>query len=51
MHTVSNLEYAKLKLSDFMVKFQNCDPIIAIFDTKLLVLTFFTNFLQNVWTK
>ena len=33
VHTVSNLEYAKLKLSNFTVKHQNCDPIIALFDT------------------
>ena len=28
-YTVSNLEYAKLKWSNFVVKLQNCDPIIA----------------------
>ena len=35
MHTVSNLEYAKLKLSNFIGKPQNCEPIIALFDTRV----------------
>ena len=32
-HTVSNLEYATLKLSNFSVKLHDFDPIIALFDT------------------
>ena len=33
-HTVSNLEYAKLKLSNFaVVNLHECDPIIALFHT------------------
>ena len=31
-HTVSNLEYAEFKLSNFTVKLHVCDPIIALFD-------------------
>ena len=33
LHTVSNLEYAKLQLTNFVVKLQNCDPKIVLFDT------------------
>ena len=32
-HTLSNLEYANLKLSNFAVKLHNCDPIIPLLDT------------------
>ena len=32
-HKVSNLEYDKLKLSNFTVNLHECDPIIALFDT------------------
>ena len=32
-YTVSNLEYAKLKLSNFTVKLHDYDPSIALFDT------------------
>ena len=30
---ILNLEYAKLKLSNFAVKLLDCEPIIALFDT------------------
>ena len=33
VHSVSNLEYAKLKLSSFAVKLLDCKPITALFDT------------------
>ena len=33
IQTGSNLEYVKLKLSNFTVKLQNCNPVIALFDT------------------
>ena len=32
-HTISILEYAKLKLSNFAVKIPNTEPITALFDT------------------
>ena len=31
--TISNLEYTKLKLSNFEVKFLSTEPITALFDT------------------
>ena len=33
-HTISNLEYAKLKLSNFTVKILKTELIIALFDTE-----------------
>ena len=32
-YIISNLEYAKLKLSNFKVKILNTEPIAALFDT------------------
>ena len=32
-HTISNLEYAKLKLSNFAIKILKTEPITALFDT------------------
>ena len=32
-HIISNLEYAKLKLSGFAVKILKTEPITALFDT------------------
>ena len=49
---VSNLECAKLKLSDFAVKRNDCDPIFALYDTVatcycISFLTFHKNLRQS----
>ena len=51
MHTVSNLEYVKLTLSNFTVKFQNCDPIIALFDTGATCSCIFYHLFTNILDK
>ena len=52
IHTVSNWEYAKLKLSHFAVKLQNSEPIIALSDTgPTCSCISFQLYTKKMWTK